>query len=138
MNKMSSSNDAEDPWCDPANPRIVDFEQISAAAYKIRDGIVRTPCDVSIISQIKLILFHEFIRLFQPSHMSEEAEMTIYLKKEYMQYTGSFKERGARYTLLMLDEAQKRKGVIAASAGNHAQAMAYHGGQLGSLKTAQT
>ena len=65
--------------------------------------------------------------------MSEEAEMTIYLKKEYMQYTGSFKERGARYTLLMLDEAQKRKGVIAASAGNHAQAMAYHGGQLGQL-----
>ena len=65
--------------------------------------------------------------------MSEEAEMTIYLKKEYMQYTGSFKERGARYTLLMLDEAQKRKGVIAASAGNHAQAMAYHGGQLGPL-----
>ena len=70
--------------------------------------------------------------------MSEEAEITIYLKKEYMQYTGSFKERGARYTLLMLDEAQKRKGVIAASAGNHAQAMAYHGGQLGPLKTAQT
>ena len=50
MNKMSSSssNDPEDPWCDPANPRVVDFEQISAAAYKIRDGIVRTPCDVSI------------------------------------------------------------------------------------------
>ena len=64
--------------------------------------------------------------------MSEEAGMTLYLKKEYMQYTGSFKERGARYTLLMLEEAQKRKGVIAASAGNHAQAMAYHGGQLGS------
>ena len=59
--------------------------------------------------------------------------MDIYLKKEYMQYTGSFKERGARYTLLMLEEAQKRKGVIAASAGNHAQAMAYHGGQLGSM-----
>ena len=66
--------------------------------------------------------------------MSEEAEMNIFLKKEYMQYTGSFKERGARYTLLMLDEAQKRKGVIAASAGNHAQAMAYHGGQLGSTR----
>ena len=60
--------------------------------------------------------------------------MNIFLKKEYMQYTGSFKERGARYTLLMLDEAQKRKGVIAASAGNHAQAMAYHGGQLGSKR----
>ena len=55
MNKMSSSNDAEDPWCDPANPRIVDFEQISAAAYKIRDGIVRTPCDVSINPPMDLI-----------------------------------------------------------------------------------
>ena len=99
MNKMSSSStDPEDPWCDPANPRVVDFEQISAAAYKIRDGIVRTPCDVSIISLFNLIqLLHQFIILFQPSHMSEEAEMTIYLKKEYMQYTGSFKERGARY-----------------------------------------
>ena len=50
MNKMSSSNDPEDPWCDPANPRVLDFEQVSAAAYKIRDGIVRTPCDVSILA----------------------------------------------------------------------------------------
>eukprot|EP00095_Tigriopus_kingsejongensis_P001633 maker-scaffold121_size336169-snap-gene-0.13 protein:Tk01633 transcript:maker-scaffold121_size336169-snap-gene-0.13-mRNA-1 annotation:"hypothetical protein BRAFLDRAFT_286400" len=48
-----------------------------------------------------------------------------------MQYTGSFKERGARYTLLRLDKEQKKTGVISASAGNHAQAMAYHGGQLG-------
>merc|ERR1712012_784665 len=56
--------------------------------------------------------------------------MDIYLKKDYMQYTGSFKERGARYTLLMLSDAQKKKGVIAASAGNHALALAYHGGQL--------
>merc|ERR1719384_1082906 len=56
--------------------------------------------------------------------------MDIYLKKDYMQYTGSFKERGARYTLLMLSDEQKKKGVIAASAGNHALALAYHGGQL--------
>ncbi len=57
--------------------------------------------------------------------------MQIYLKKDYMQYTGSFKERGARYTLLMLSEEQRKRGVVSASAGNHAQAMAYHGGQLG-------
>ena len=63
--------------------------------------------------------------------MSEDAGIDIYFKKDYMQYTGSFKERGARYTLLMLEDAQKRKGVIAASAGNHALALAYHGGQLG-------
>ena len=36
-----------DPWCDDLNPRDVQFEQISAAAYRIRDGVVRTPCDVS-------------------------------------------------------------------------------------------
>lgn len=47
-----------------------------------------------------------------------------------MQYTGSFKERGARFTLIMLTQEQRRKGVIAASAGNHALALAYHGGML--------
>merc|ERR1712051_454970 len=56
--------------------------------------------------------------------------MDIYLKKDYMQYTGSFKERGARNTLMMLEPEQKLAGVIAASAGNHALALAYHGGQL--------
>ena len=35
-----------DPWCDDENPKVVKFESISAAAYKIRDGIVKTPCDV--------------------------------------------------------------------------------------------
>jgi len=35
-----------DPWCDERNPRTLDFEAISAAAYRIRDGVVRTPCDV--------------------------------------------------------------------------------------------
>merc|ERR1719468_1020887 len=54
----------------------------------------------------------------------------MYFKKDYMQFTGSFKERGARYTLRKLSAEQKRIGVIAASAGNHAQALAYHGGLL--------
>ena len=64
--------------------------------------------------------------------------MQIFLKKDFMQYTGSFKERGARYTLLMLSREQQEAGVIAASAGNHAQALAYHGGQLGkSIKIRQ-
>ena len=57
--------------------------------------------------------------------------MNIYLKKDYMQYTGSFKERGARYTLVMLDDEEKKRGVISASAGNHALGLAYHGQQLG-------
>ncbi len=61
--------------------------------------------------------------------------MKVYLKKDYMQYTGSFKERGARYTLLKLGEDQRRRGVISASAGNHAQAMAYHGGLVSEQRT---
>lgn len=44
-----------------------------------------------------------------------------------MQYTGSFKERGARNALLSLSKAQKSAGVVCASAGNHALALAYHG-----------
>ncbi len=45
---------------------------------------------------------------------------------EYKQHTGSFKERGARNALLQLSPEQKKKGVIAASAGNHALGLAYH------------
>merc|ERR1719228_1646768 len=63
--------------------------------------------------------------------MNSEYNTTMYFKKDYMQFTGSFKERGARYTLIKLTPEQKKIGVIAASAGNHAQALAYHGGQLG-------
>jgi len=59
--------------------------------------------------------------------------MNIFLKKDYMQYTGSFKERGARYTLVMMSDEEKKRGVISASAGNHALGLAYHGQQLGTI-----
>lgn len=55
----------------------------------------------------------------------------MYFKKEYELRTGSFKERGARNALLKLSEENKKIGVIAASAGNHALALAYHGALLG-------
>jgi threonine dehydratase len=55
----------------------------------------------------------------------------IYCKLDYLQRTGSFKERGARNALLQLSPEQRQRGVIAASAGNHAQGIAYHGGLLG-------
>jgi threonine dehydratase len=55
----------------------------------------------------------------------------IYLKLENLQYTGSFKVRGALFKLLSLDEAQRRRGVIAMSAGNHAQGVAFHCQRLG-------
>lgn len=55
----------------------------------------------------------------------------VMLKFENLQFTSSFKERGALNCLLCLDEAVRERGVIAMSAGNHAQALAYHGRRLG-------
>lgn len=55
----------------------------------------------------------------------------VYLKSEQLQFTGSFKERGGRNALLSLSAEKKQMGVIAASAGNHALALAWHGSQLG-------
>ena len=43
----SDAEEIKDPWCDPENPRIVGFEDITAASFRIRSGIIRTPCDVS-------------------------------------------------------------------------------------------
>lgn len=57
--------------------------------------------------------------------------MEIFSKLEYLQRTGSFKERGARNALAQLSPSQQKRGVIAASAGNHAQALAYQGKLLG-------
>lgn len=55
----------------------------------------------------------------------------VFLKLENLQFTGSFKERGALSKLLTLSAAERRRGVIAMSAGNHAQALAYHAGRAG-------
>lgn len=56
--------------------------------------------------------------------------MEIYLKKDFLQITGSFKERGARYALLRLSADQRKQGVIAASLGNHALGLSYHAAKL--------
>ena len=56
MFNFSNSSESEipcDPWCDDENPRVISFESISAAAYRIKDGVVRTPCDVSSASYYK-------------------------------------------------------------------------------------
>lgn len=63
--------------------------------------------------------------------LSEIAGMTISLKRDDLQRTGSFKERGARHALLRLSPERRAAGVVAASAGNHALGLAYHGAQLG-------
>src|SRR5438876_3782011 len=57
--------------------------------------------------------------------------MKIFCKLDNLQRTGSFKERGARNALAQLSRDQQKRGVIAASAGNHAQALAYQGRLLG-------
>jgi len=107
---MAEADVPTDPFCDANHPKTITFEDVSAASFRIASGIRKTPCS--------------------QSHLSKFFNMELYFKKEQMQYTGSFKERGARYTLLMLSKEQKAKGVIAASAGNHALAMAFHGQQL--------
>ncbi|TDJ22257.1 MAG: threonine ammonia-lyase [Gammaproteobacteria bacterium] len=85
---------------------------ISAARERISDQIVRTP--------------------FQRSAtLSAMTGAEVFLKFENQQFTASFKERGALNRLLQLSDAQASSGVIAMSAGNHAQAVAYHGRRLG-------
>lgn len=63
--------------------------------------------------------------------LSEITGRSIWLKRDDLQRTGSFKERGARHALLCLSPEARARGVIAASAGNHALGLAYHGAQLG-------
>lgn len=63
--------------------------------------------------------------------LSEIAGADIFLKFENLQFTASFKERGALNKLLSLSDDERRRGVIAMSAGNHAQGVAYHAGRLG-------
>jgi threonine dehydratase len=95
---------------DPGMP--VSIEDVRRAHDRIRDAIVRTP---TLISRT----------------LSELTGATVYLKFENLQFTAAYKERGALNTLLQLSEEARSKGVIAASAGNHAQGLAYHAQRLG-------
>ena len=90
----------------------ITFEDIQAAAKRIAGEVVESPCPHSI-------------------PLSETTGMKIFCKLDYLQRTGSFKERGARNALLLLTPEQRRSGVIAASAGNHALGLAYHAQLLG-------
>ncbi|XP_067876444.1 L-threonine ammonia-lyase [Heterodontus francisci] len=88
----------------------VRFEDISAAAFKIQNGVQKTPCTYS--------------------RLSKQYGMDIYLKKEYLHYTGSVKERGVWYLLTSLSQEQQRKGVILASDNNFSKAVAHHATEL--------
>lgn len=69
--------------------------------------------------------------LLRSETLSQLTGAEIFLKFENLQFTASFKERGALNRLLQLSDDERRGGVIAMSAGNHAQAVAYHGRRLG-------
>src|SRR6266516_1466713 len=92
--------------------RLVTFQEIEAARKRIADAVYYSPCPPSI-------------------PLSEITGMEIFCKLDNFQRTGSFKERGARNALAQLSHDQQKRGVIAASAGNHAQALAYQGSLLG-------
>ena len=90
----------------------IGLDDVRAAAARIAGRVVRTPC-------------------LHSRTLSAITGCEIWLKFETQQFTASFKERGALNRLLKLDEAAKTRGVIAMSAGNHAQGVAYHGRALG-------
>ncbi|MGI4878318.1 MAG: threonine ammonia-lyase [Janthinobacterium lividum] len=90
----------------------IDYADVLAAQAAIGTAVVRTPC------------------LFSRT-LSELTGAEVWLKFENLQFTAAYKERGALNKLLSLDAEQRARGVIAASAGNHAQGLAYHGRRLG-------
>jgi len=93
-------------------PLAISLEDVRAAARTIQDAIVRTPSD-------------------QSYTLSAMTGADIRLKFEIFQFTASFKERGALNRLSALSAEERARGVIAMSAGNHAQGVAYHATRLG-------
>jgi threonine dehydratase len=90
----------------------VTLEDIRAASARIEGAVVRTP---TLLSRT----------------LSALTGAEVWLKFENLQFTAAYKERGALNRLLTLSSEQRERGVIAASAGNHAQGLAYHGARLG-------
>lgn len=86
----------------------INFSDIEAAAERIKGRVIYSPCPASV-------------------PLSVATGLEIFCKLEYLQRTGSFKERGACNALLLLGPEEKQRGVIAASAGNHALGVTYHG-----------
>ena len=95
---------------------LVTLEDVQAARQRIGDQIYLSPCARS-------------------ETLSRAAGAQGFLKLENLQMTGAYKERGALNKLLTLSDADRAKGLVAASAGNHAQAVAYHAGRLGIAAT---
>src|SRR6187455_603915 len=95
---------------------MVTLDDIRAAAQRIAGALEATPC-------------------LHSRTLSKLTRAEVFLKYENLQATASFKERGALNKLLSLDAAARKRGVVAMSAGNHAQAVAYHARRLGIAAT---
>lgn len=93
-------------------PADLTLDDVRAAAARIEGSVVKTP-------------------MMHSKTLSEITGAEIWLKFENQQFTAAYKERGALNALLHLTEEQKKRGVIAASAGNHSQGLSYHGTRLG-------
>ncbi len=90
----------------------VSVDDVRGAAEAIRGHVVETPC-------------------LHSKTLSTVTGANVFLKFENLQFTASFKERGALHALLSLDPAVRERGVVAVSAGNHAQAVAHHAQRMG-------
>lgn len=90
----------------------IGVRDVQEAQARLGDQLVRTPC-------------------LHSRTLSHLTGAQVYIKFENLQFTASFKERGALNRLLQLDEAERRRGVCTMSAGNHGQAVAYHAHRLG-------
>jgi threonine dehydratase len=95
---------------------MVTIDDVRAARERIQDRVYLSPCARS-------------------ETLSRAAGCQAWLKLENLQMTGAYKERGALNKLLQLSAEERSRGLIAASAGNHAQAVAYHAGRLGAPAT---
>src|ERR1700748_1504040 len=93
-------------------PMTLTFDSIKEAAERLKGHVERTP-------------------MRRSRTLSEITGADVWVKFENLQFTAAYKERGALNKLLQLTPEERRRGVIAASAGNHAQGLAYHGARLG-------
>lgn len=94
------------------NVTMLTLPDIRAAADRLQGQVLNTPC-------------------VESRTLSQIAGCQVFLKFENLQFTASFKERGACNKLVQLSSEEKRRGVVAMSAGNHAQGVAYHAQRLG-------
>ncbi len=111
MTPKLTAADKPDKSAKPARPAL-QLADIIAARERIRDSVYLSPCAHSAM-------------------LSQITGQNVFLKLDNLQMTGAFKERGALNRILSLTPAQAAKGVVAASAGNHAQGVAYHATKRG-------